>query len=113
VKNAVDSEDFLIKLEVAVKTSEKEIIQKRLLERESNIIEIGRGRGYRYFFMNDEIFDIEQEYISDNTLNLIINVRAANKPSLGSLFKSYHFSSLSFISTAHQHVTIPSTHSLK
>jgi hypothetical protein len=112
VKDAVDSEDFLIKLEVAVKTSEKEIIQKRLLERESNIIEIGSGRGCD-FLKNDEIFDVKNKYISDNTLTFIIYVRAANKTSLCSLFKSYHFSSLSFISTAHQHVTIPSTHSLK
>jgi hypothetical protein len=79
MKDAVDSDDFLIKLEVAVKTSDKEIMENRLLEWESNIIEVASGRGWANFLKNDEIFDVEKKYISYNTLTLIIYVRTSIK----------------------------------
>jgi hypothetical protein len=101
VKDATDSDDFDVKLEVAIKISDKKIMQKVQAEMESKEFKINKGKGIRNFLKNNTIFDLENKYISDNTFTLIIHVRVSNKTSLCSLFKSYLFSSLSFINTAH------------
>jgi hypothetical protein len=101
VKDATDSDDFDVKLEVAIKISDKKIMEKCKAEMESNGFKVGIGKGCPKFLKNNTIFDVKNKYISDNTLTLIIHVRISNEPSLCSLFKSYLFSSLSFINTAH------------
>jgi hypothetical protein len=78
IKDATDSQDFRVKMDIAIKTSYKEIFQIDWFEWESNLIQIGSGRGCPNFLKNDEIFDNEIKYISDNTLTLIIHVGASN-----------------------------------
>jgi hypothetical protein len=91
VKDATDSEDFIVKLDVAIKKSDKKIMQIDLLEWESHEFKFGIGRGCPKFLKNETIFDLENKYILDNTLTLIIHVRTSLKPSLCSLFNHTFF----------------------
>jgi hypothetical protein len=73
-KDAADSDNFTVKLDVAIEASDKTIVWHHELERKSNLIGIGFGWGWGKFMKTEDILNEHNKFLANDSLTFVISV---------------------------------------
>jgi hypothetical protein len=73
-KDAVDSEDFFIKLSTDIKTSDGEIVHNKWFDVKSNEFKVNEDLGLTFLLRTEDIFNVQKKYLAGDALTFNINV---------------------------------------